>query len=277
METLELLMSAMHQRDFSLAKTSNVNSDLLIINQCDTNGEVQENIGKNRWRMLSTTERGLSKSRNMAIENATGNICLLCDDDEILADNYPDIILKAYNDLPDADVIVFNLYRINYNMKKKYYSIKEVRLAPQYRSYGSPMITFKLNKIKSKNIHFNEIFGSGSKFGGGEDNLFLSSIREAGLKIYEHPAVIATIDYARYESKWFHGYDNRYFYNLGVFFEYLNPNKPLPNILWGLYHSIKLRREKINPFKIIKWRLAGAKGFREGEMTYEEYIKFKQL
>lgn len=273
---LELLMSVMHQSDFSLARMSNIEGNLLIINQCDSEGTFEESHYGNFWRMISTEERGLSNSRNMAIDNAVGEVCKLCDDDESLVSGYENIILNAYKELPDADVIIFNLNRINYNMKKSYYRIDAVREAPAHRSYGSPMITFKLTSIKSSNIKFNTEFGSGGRYGGGEDNLFLRDVRKAGLKIYEHPAVISTIDYGRFGSKWFNGYDERYFYNLGVFHQYVSPNKRWLNVLWSLYLAYKLRREKINPFKIVKWRLAGANGYKHGKKTFEEYLRSKQ-
>lgn len=276
MKSIEVLMSVMHQNDFSLPKKSNVRGNILVINQCDKDDYIEQQVGKGCWRMISSVQRGLSKSRNLAILNAKGDICKLCDDDETLVDNYEDIIQNAYDELPDADVIIFNLNRINFKMKKSYYRIDSVRLAPKYRSYGSPMITFRLSSIKKHEIQFNEDFGSGSRFGGGEDNLFLEDIRRAGLKIYEYPAVISTIDYSRFESQWFHGYNDKYFYNLGVYSQYIKPNKIFPHIMWGLYQAIKLRREKLNPLKIIKWRLAGAWGYKHGKLSYEEYIKNKR-
>ena len=65
---IEVLMSAMHQTDFTLAYKSNVQSDLLIVNQCDKNDYSELTVGIHKWRMISTTERGLSKSRNMALK-----------------------------------------------------------------------------------------------------------------------------------------------------------------------------------------------------------------
>ena len=61
--------------------------------------------------MIYTTERGLSKSRNLAIANAKTDICLICDDDEIFVDNYEEIILNAYyenkNVLTEEAIIQF--------------------------------------------------------------------------------------------------------------------------------------------------------------------------
>ena len=59
--------------------------------------------------MISTTERGLSNSRNMALKYAVGEICILCDNDEIFEDNYETVICKAFERLPDADIIAFSI------------------------------------------------------------------------------------------------------------------------------------------------------------------------
>lgn len=57
----------MNQSGVTIVKKSNICSDVLIINQCDCNDFIQiENEAI--IRMISTTERGLSRSRNMAIK-----------------------------------------------------------------------------------------------------------------------------------------------------------------------------------------------------------------
>lgn len=269
---LEVLMSAMHQSDFSLAYKSNIQSDLLIINQCDKEGydEIEEN--GYLWRMISTTERGVSKSRNMAINNARGDICLLCDDDETFFDGYREGILSAYEEIGDADAVVFNLKRINYTMKKTYYKISSIRLAPKYRGYSSQMLSFRLNKILENNILMNETFGSGTQWGGGEEILFEQEIKEKGLKLYEHPFTISTIDYSN-GSAWFNGYDEKYFYNLGAFIGFQFKNKFILRQLRMLLSCYRVRYEKELSFmQKMKWMRIGMKQFKKG-LPYAEYKK----
>ena len=184
-------MSVMHQDNFDIAYKTGIKSDLLIVNQCDRNDYTEINVEGHLWRMISTTERGLSKSRNMALENARGDICLFCDDDETMVTDYANIILNAFSELDDATGVVFNLDRINYTMKKRYYQITTIQEAPKHRAYGSPMLAVKKSDIEKKGIMFNEKFGSGSSWGGGEDSLFEHSIQKSGMKIYEYPATIA--------------------------------------------------------------------------------------
>ena len=272
---LEVLMSAMNQTDFSIAHRTKVDSDLLIINQCGEDRYDEIEVNGHRWRMISTTSRGLSKSRNLALDNAEGDICLFCDDDEELCEGYADIILGAYKELPKASAIVFNIKRINYKMKKTYYRIKEARRAPFYRSYGSPMLSFDLAKINKCGIRMNEHFGSGTPWGGGEDNLFQDDMKRCGMKIYEHPSEIATIDYGG-GSLWFHGYTEKYFYNLGAFLRFKYKfNLPMREARC-LYTCYKLRREKgLSAFRKLRWMHCGMRGIRKN-VTYAEFTEGKK-
>ena len=267
----EVLLSCMHQSDFEIAYKSKIDSDLLIINQCDRDDYQEQVVNGYLWRMISTTQRGSSRSRNMALVNARGKVCLLCDDDEIYCDGYKKIVLSAFAELPQAGLIGFNVHRINVSMKKKYYTITKAKVTDSYRSFGSPMIALRLADVTSHNIRFNELFGSGSKWGPGEDSLFQRDARSKGLKLYEHPAYIATLDYSN-DSKWFRGYTEEYFYQQGAFDEYCHTPR-IKRELYAVYSSfIKLRKEKtLSPFQKIKWRHRGEKGWKNN-VTYSEYV-----
>ncbi|WCM69758.1 hypothetical protein LZD60_14275 [Clostridium perfringens] len=69
----------------------------------------------------------------MALLNANADICILCDDDVVYVDNYVDIVKRAFEEVDDADVIVFNINRVNTKVRnqekvfrkiKKYQNIK---------------------------------------------------------------------------------------------------------------------------------------------------------
>lgn len=55
--------------------------------------------------------------------------------------------------------------------------------------------------------------GSGTGNGGGEENMFMFSVKRKGLKMLYYPDYIATINPS--PSQWFKGYDKKYFENLG--------------------------------------------------------------
>lgn len=218
---VEVLISAMNQTDLSLIKKSNIHSDAIIINQCDINDFLETAMGDNVIKMISSRKRGLSRSRNEALLNATGDICLLCDDDVRYCDKYVEIIKSAFNEIPDADIIVFNTDMINYSSSKKREPIKKIRRSPRHKNYGSVRMAFRLESFQKNNLWFNVNFGAGSIYSSGEESLMLREANKKGLKIYEYPAVIASVDYSN--STWFHGYNEKFFYDIGAWLEAAYP------------------------------------------------------
>lgn len=211
---LEVLISCMHQKDVSIIQKTNIQSDVLVINQCDED-KIEEFEFLNQKgeichaRMIYTTERGLSKSRNMAIRNAKGDICLLCDDDERLFDDYPDRILNSYLKYKNKDMIAFAVIRPTKKDPDKPMKIGYLR-ALKITSF---QITFKLDSILKSKTSFDEMLGSGTGNGGGEENEFLWKCLRKGMKMYYLPIEIGN----RFpiDSKWFDGFTNRFFYNRG--------------------------------------------------------------
>ena len=106
---LEVLMSCMHQNDAALVSASQLTGNVVMINQCDKEGYGEYPTANGAVRMFSTTERGLTKSRNMAIRNAKADICLICDDDERFVPEYEQVILNAYQKNPQADIVIFKM------------------------------------------------------------------------------------------------------------------------------------------------------------------------
>lgn len=148
--TLEVLISCMHQGDTSIAERTGCKSDVLIINQADNDGYEEKSVDGHKVRMFTIAQRGLSLSRNMALMNAKGDICLISDDDEKLVDNYVDIIKKAFERHPDADIIAFNYTDENPRSYRK--MIKVEGVAPKHKSFPSVALAFKRQSILKNNV-----------------------------------------------------------------------------------------------------------------------------
>ncbi len=237
-EKVEVLISAMYQADLSLLKKTCVTTDGLIINQCNENAVQKEEQGGRNYRMISTVERGLSRSRNLALKNAQGNYCLLCDDDELLYEGYEEKIVNAYKMYPDADIICFKVLFEGKQYKNKAYKIGYLRAL----RVSSVQITFKLKSIKSKNIRFDVDFGSGTKMGSGEENIFMYDCLKKGLKAYYVPIIIG--EAMQFESNWFKGFTEEYFFNRGAIVYRLMGKI---GVLYCLYFAItKFSRYKKN-------------------------------
>ena len=192
---LEVLLSCMNQEGLSIIEKCKIKSDVLVINQHSYNAYIETIRNGSQVRMLTVNQRGLSKSRNLALSLASGDICVFCDDDVTYLDGYDKTIVEAFNALPEADIIIFDTVMLNVSSQRK--PILKVREAPKYRSYGSVRIAFRLNSVRRANIWFDPNFGAGATFSSGEEALWLQAARRKGLRIYEFPATICAVDYAQ--------------------------------------------------------------------------------
>ncbi len=235
--TIEVILSCMYFKEEMLL-SNNIQTDVLVINQCDCSSYVEINFNdKNgiihKARIISTRDRGLSCSRNLALKFATGDILVVADDDEKFQDHYPELILKAYLENSSADIVLFNIYS-NRNLRPPIKKKRKVWYAHALR-ISSQQITFKKESIKRKNIKFDITMGAGTGNGGGEENRFLFDCLKRNLKLIHLPYFIARVEHN--QSTWFHGYTEEYFINRG-------------------YSSRKLLGRFLGLLYILQWSLA---------------------
>ncbi|MDE5206949.1 hypothetical protein PYX06_20220 [Citrobacter amalonaticus] len=189
MVNIQILMATMFKKTAGEIDWTYKNTRLpvLLINQSDFSGrEVFENVT-----MISCTERGSSNSRNMAIEYADGDICVISDDDVSYVDNADDIIEKAFLENPDADIITFQirtpdgtLFNDGYPEKKQWHNWRSILRC------ASIEIAFKRESIVRNNLRLDINFGLGSKYRVHDEIIFLKDAMDKGLKILYMPIPI---------------------------------------------------------------------------------------
>ncbi|MBR2274595.1 MAG: glycosyltransferase family 2 protein [Lachnospiraceae bacterium] len=230
---LQVLLSAMNLKTEAYIDTLNITSDAVVVNQTkaqkeasentaaqsDGSGEIlsierirRENINGEKQEVvfIESSERGLSRSRNMAIQNATADICILCDNDVEYVPGYDRLILKAFEKNKDADLIVFFIKR-----KERSAPIFKTERKMGYLSVlkiFSPEIAFRRESVKD--IPFHPLFGAGARYFMGEENLFLYECLKRKKKILYVPVQLAEL--REEESSWFQGYDKRFFVSRGA-------------------------------------------------------------
>lgn len=254
---IDVLISTMNHDKIEiekLIKKMNVYGNSIVINQITKkNINIEEEYMFNNNLVCSPREKGLSKSRNLALKKASSKISLLSDDDMHYYDNYEKIIETAYKEFPKADIIAFKVKNWKENSK-----LKKGRIN-YFESFklSSVQISFKNKSIKINNIKFDEEFGSGSgKYIMGEENIFLSDCISKKLKIYYYPVEIGELQDS--QSTWFNGYNNLYFKSKGACFYRMYPKLYILLILQfairkhGLY---KKEMTFINAIKnMLNWR-----------------------
>lgn len=257
--TLEVLMSCMHQNDDTLVHNSRLTGDVVVINQCDRQAYSEGKTSSGVIRMYSTMERGLTKSRNMAISKAKADICLLCDDDEVFVSNYESAILSAYEDNPHADVVIFKMVN-----RPSSFADQTMRLRfPKTMKVSSWQISFRRKRILETGVLFDELLGAGTGNGGEEELKFLLDCEKAGLVIYYVPVEIASV--AQESSTWFGGFNERFFENRGATTRYIL-GAGLASI-YAIYYVIrkkKLYSQTISPQNAL---FATFRGIRENRIS----------
>ena len=255
---LEILLSCMYQEDLTIIDKSRITGDVLIINQTDCNDFCENNSENRRVRMYSTTERGLSRSRNMAIYNSDADVCVLSDDDEVFEENYDSIILENFGKIRDADVIAFDVQNKVTRLGTEVCYIgylKSLRLS-------SCQLAFRRKSIVDKKIEFDVLMGTGTGNGCGEENKFLLDCLRAGLKIYYVPVRIAGLE--EKESTWFSGFDEKFFYQRGSSTRYM-PGL-MPAMIYGLYYIVTKKKMYQDTISMKAAACALAKGIKDNNI-----------
>lgn len=235
MSKLQVLVATMGQEDLSLVKKMNIQCDAVIANQSDKNQIVVNGPTK----MITTTTRGVGLNRNIALLAADAEILLFADDDVVYYDDMSNLVISAFADNKDADVIIFGIDITKDGIVTEKRRVRNGRLHVwNTMRYGMVRIAVRRNSLLRANIAFNQNFGGGCPFSAGEDSLFLKACFDAHLRVYGSANVICQC--AKDISTWFTGYNEKYFYDKGVLLRYLFPRFPR---LMALYFGVCFKRE----------------------------------
>ena len=235
---VQLLVSAVEQDVAALIGKMHIRTDAVIVNQCGQYAYEEIADSGHKIQVFSMPERGVGLSRNTALLHANADICIFSDEDIVLAEDYETQVLKAYKQLPDADMILFN---VKVAPARRTYWNEDIHRV-NYRNYGrypAYSITAKHSALLSANVYYSLLFGGGAKYSNGEDSLFLRDCLRAGLKIYSHTVCIG--EETERVSTWFSGYHEKFFRDRGVLYHYLYGRLALPlafRFLWIHRHEM---------------------------------------
>ncbi|MFP9099421.1 glycosyltransferase [Flavobacterium sp. RHBU_24] len=202
---IEILLSTMHRDSldflipmFPFAHFSEFK--ILIINQ--TSPDKQLISPYPGVRVVNSFETGLSKSRNLALSNATGILCVISDDDVVFKPGLETAILTAFNETPAAALIAFRAENGAGQPYKKY-PLERVSNPPALKRLSIMSIEMVVNKksIDKYKIKFDERFGLGSPFIMGEEAIFVNTLYQKPAKIVMEPATIVAHNAADTHSR----------------------------------------------------------------------------
>jgi len=201
--------------------------------------------------------RGLAKSRNNALRLASGDICLIADDDVRYEQDSFDIIKKTFASR-EIDVGCFMINTGEVGRPYKKYPATKVKLknVKQF-SPSSIEIAFKLTSILKNGVEFDERFGLGTNLPGGEDKIFINDCIQKRLNVYFFPAFIVLHPYISTTRK-LPKYDRNRIIVSGAIDARINGKLAyLKAIAKTVKLSLDLLHHKKNPFQYLHEKLIG--------------------
>ena len=215
---IQVLASVMNEEPGALAERMKLDSEAVIINQCDKMGYEELEHKGHRIRFYSFPERGVGRSRNEAILRSDGDICLFSDGDIVYEPGYAEAVEEEFKRRPDTDMILFN---VTVEEARRTYWITQRKKVHWYNCgrYGAVSFAVKRESLLASGVTFSLLFGGGAKYSAGEDSLFLKEFMDRGYSVYTAPVTIARE--ATGESSWFQGYNEKFFRDRGVLYRYL--------------------------------------------------------
>lgn len=144
------------------------------------------------FEFISFNERGLSKSRNRAIEHSKADVALIADDDVLFSEDIEKKIEAGFAEFPDADILTFKINTPTGEPYKNYANNPFKHDRSSIYKVSSVEMVVKLSKLKEAGLKFDERFGLGTTFPSGEEMIFLNDALNKGLNIYFIPEYIVS-------------------------------------------------------------------------------------
>lgn len=261
---LQVIVSTMHQTDHSLLEKMNINSDAVVINQCDRAETEEFQFRGHNIKWISMTERGVGLSRNTGILHSDADILLFADDDIAYVDDYVDGVLGAFEKNDDADLICFNINLVNStkNIGAHRHNTECKKLSAfNSMRYGATLIAVRRKAILRERIMFSLLFGGGAEFSSGEDSIFLKQCLDAGLKLYSDTFFLGDVEDSG--STWFKGINDKFFRDRGMVYRLAFPRIYPLIFFYYAYRDSKKHKD---------YSLGKIYGlFKEGKKNIENY------
>lgn len=138
-------------------------------------------------RYIISYDKGLSKSRNLALDNTIADYVWIMDDDVSIREGAYSHIMSLCESYPDCGMLVVSHSHelIDYLPGNRYKYLSDVSAA------NVSSIDMIINMKACKAVRFDERFGLGSEYPSGEEYIFTCNIISAGYKVIKSRFVCA--------------------------------------------------------------------------------------
>ncbi len=191
-QSVEVLLATMDCKDPQRLRQTlgltTTDMELLVVNQVTRGAAPADTVGDG-YRMFSYAERGLSKSRNRALDKARGDIVLLADDDIRYQRGIAALLRAEFDRYPQAAAITFQFVDAATERASKRYE-KVAQHHNRRTVLGVSSVEVALRRSKINGVRFDERYGLGAPFPSGEEALFLAELLKRGDQVMYCPRVL---------------------------------------------------------------------------------------
>lgn len=153
-------------------------------------------------RLVELKSIGVAKSRNAALEHASGEFLIFGDDDITFKSEGIEAAITYFQANPECSIILAQADDESGSLRKKYEDkITPLRLTNSARA-ATYEILVRVDAIRDAKLKFDEDYGAGAKNYLGDEYIFIADVLRAGLKGVHLPVVVATHPAESSGSRW---------------------------------------------------------------------------
>lgn len=149
----------------------------------------QELSSRPDFLIIPNDTKGSGANRQVALEAAEAPIVLISDDDVSHTSDQLSDLLLAFDERPECDFLILKYHSETHPRQYPDYEFDMLQ-EPKGFFFGGPEIAVRLKPLRKSGVEFNPLFGIGSEFCAGEDNLFVYDMMRKGLKGHFVPVTI---------------------------------------------------------------------------------------
>jgi glycosyltransferase involved in cell wall biosynthesis len=177
-------------------------ADREVLVQVQNPQEISYVVSEKSAKIIEMRSVGVAKSRNAAIERASGKYLLFADDDITFSEAGITEALEYFEANPDCAIALTQAKDDSGALRKEYFKeVKPLRLTNSARA-ATYELMIRVDAFREKGIKFDENFGAGAENYLGDEYIFISDALRAGLKGVHLPVVLATHPTESSGSRW---------------------------------------------------------------------------
>lgn len=172
---------------------------LVLVQNVDENSYV---LNEKSAKLVELKNKGVAKSRNAALDRASGEFLLFGDDDMQFIEPGVEAALAYFKSNPDCAIILAQAIDETGELRKKYPSeVTPLKLTNCAKAATYEMLV-RVDALREKKIRFDENFGAGAANYLGDEYILIADALRAGLRGVHLPVKLAIHPKDSSGSKW---------------------------------------------------------------------------